>query len=128
MNASLPAAVHPLSYPWSAAPTAGGAREVVPGVRWLRRPLPFALDHVNLWLCHDRAGWVQIDTGLGDAATRALWEQHFRTTFHGRRLHRIIATHYHPDHAGNAAWLAGRWDCPVAMAEAEYLTAHAAAE
>lgn len=128
MNASLPAAVHSLSYPWSAAPAAGGAHEVVPGVWWLRMPLPFALDHVNLWLCRDRAGWVQIDTGLGNAATRTLWEQHFRTTFDGHPLHRVIATHYHPDHAGNAAWLADRWACPVAMTEAEYLTAHAAAE
>ena len=128
MNASLPAAVHTLSYPWSGAPDPGSAREVVPGLWWLRMPLPFALDHVNLWLCHDRDGWVQIDTGLGNAATRALWEQHFRTTFHGRPLRRVIATHYHPDHAGNAAWLASRWACPVAMAEAEYLTAHAVAE
>lgn len=128
MNASLPAAVHTLSYPWSAAPAAGGSHEVVPGVWWLRMPLPFALDHVNLWLCSDRDGWLQIDTGLGDAATRAVWEQHFRTTLRGRPLQRVIATHYHPDHAGNAAWLAARWNCPVAMTEAEYLTAHAVAE
>ncbi|HUH92647.1 MAG TPA: MBL fold metallo-hydrolase [Casimicrobiaceae bacterium] len=128
MNASLPAAVHSLSYPWSAAPASGSAQEVVRGVWWLKMPLPFALDHVNLWPCQDRDGWVQIDTGLGNAATRALWEKHFRTTLHGRPLHRVIATHYHPDHAGNAAWLAGRWACPVAMAEAEYLTAHAVAE
>jgi len=128
MNASLPAAVRTLSHPWSAVPPAGRAHEVAPGVRWLRMPLPFALDHVNLWLCHDRDGWVQIDTGLGDTATRSLWEEHFRTTFDGRPLHRVVATHYHPDHAGNAAWLATRWQCPVAMAEAEYLTAHAVAE
>ena len=33
----------------------------------------------------------------------------------GRPLARIIATHCHPDHVGNAAWLAARFGCPVAM-------------
>ncbi len=127
MNASLPAAVGALSFPWSAAPAPAVAHEVVPGVCWLRMPLPFALDHVNLWLCKDRSEWVQIDTGLGNAATRSLWEQHFRTTLDNRPLARVIATHYHPDHVGNAAWLSRWWDCPVLMPEAEYLTAHAVA-
>ena len=128
MNASLPAAVGSLYYPWPDVPAAGVARLVAPGVWWLRMPLPFALNHVNLWLLEDRDGWVQVDTGLGDAPTRALWEQHFETTFGERTLARVIATHYHPDHFGNAAWLAQRWGCPVAMPEAEYLTAHAVAE
>ena len=103
------------------------AREVAPGILWLRMPLPFALDHINLWLCPDGDGWIQIDCGYGDAQTRALWEQHFAATYNGRPLHRVIATHYHPDHLGNAAWLAQRWECAVAMPQAEYLTAHAVA-
>jgi glyoxylase-like metal-dependent hydrolase (beta-lactamase superfamily II) len=128
MNASLPAAVTPLAYPWPDAPAPADAREVAPGICWLRMPLPFALDHVNLWLCRDRDGWVQIDTGLGDPATRSLWEHHFRGTLQGRPLNSVVATHYHPDHFGNAAWLAERWHCPVRMTESEYLTAHAVAE
>jgi glyoxylase-like metal-dependent hydrolase (beta-lactamase superfamily II) len=128
MNASLPAAVSSLSYPWPVAPAEGTTREVAPGVGWLRMPLPFALDHVNLWLCTDHDGWVQIDTGLGDARTRSIWQHHFTAAFHDRPLRRVVATHYHPDHLGNAAWLAARWHCPVAMPEAEYLTAHAVAE
>ena len=27
--------------------------EVAPGIYWVRMPLPFALDHVNLWLLRD---------------------------------------------------------------------------
>jgi glyoxylase-like metal-dependent hydrolase (beta-lactamase superfamily II) len=129
MNASLPAAaITALSYPWSTPPAPSHVQHVAPGVSWLRMPLPFALDHINLWLCADGDGLVQIDTGLGDAVTRALWEQHFVGSFRGRVLHRIIATHYHPDHLGNAAWLERRWQCPVAMSEAEYFTAHAVAD
>ena len=46
---------------------------------WLRLRLPFALDHVNLWLCDDGDGWTVIDTGYGDAATRAVWAGRART-------------------------------------------------
>ncbi len=37
-------------------PPAAKAYEVAPGVRWLRMPLPFALDHINLWLLEDADG------------------------------------------------------------------------
>ena len=95
------------------------------GVHWLRMPLPFALDHINLWLLAEDDGFTLVDCGFGDAATRALWERHFATTLAGRPIRRIIATHCHPDHVGNAAWLSARFDAPVAMTHAEYLTAHA---
>jgi glyoxylase-like metal-dependent hydrolase (beta-lactamase superfamily II) len=89
-------------------------------------PLPFALDHINLWALADAEGGATlIDCGLGDAATRALWERHFSTTLAGMPIRRIIATHYHPDHFGNAAWLSERFGVGVAMTHSEYLTAHA---
>ena len=122
MNATIPKT---LDYPFPAPPGGGEALEVAPGVLWLRMPLPFALDHINLWLLADGDGWTQIDTGYGDAATRALWNSHFATTLGGRPIRRVIATHYHPDHLGNAAWLCERFGCTVAMPQAEYLTAHA---
>ena len=34
-------------------PQPGEAMEVAPGVRWIRMRLPFALDHINLWLLRD---------------------------------------------------------------------------
>ena len=49
---------------------------------------------------------------IGNAPTRALWERHFAQTLGGKPVTRIIATHYHPDHVGNAAWLAERFGCP----------------
>ena len=44
-----------LEYPLGEVlPAPGTALEVAPGVRWVRMALPFALNHVNLWLLRDR--------------------------------------------------------------------------
>jgi len=106
-------------------PAPGQTLEIAPGVHWLRMPLPFALNHVNLWLVEERDGHTLVDCGYGDGPTRALWERHFAETMQGAPLRRILATHYHPDHLGNAEWLAARFACPVAMTQAEFLSAHA---
>src|SRR5204862_21979 len=52
-----------IDYPWSEPPDAGETIEVAPGIRWLRMPLPFQLDHINLWLLEHGAGWAVVDTG-----------------------------------------------------------------
>ena len=114
-----------LEFPFVAPPHPGEAREVAPRILWLRMPLPFALDHINLWLLKEEAGFTQIDCGYGDAATRELWLRHFDTTLERRAITRIVATHCHPDHLGNAKWLSDRFGCAVAMTESEYLAAHA---
>ena len=123
MNAPLAATENALRFRWLEAPPAAASREVAPGVIWLRMPLPFALDHINLWLLADGDGWTQVDCGYGDAATRELWQEHFTSTLQGRPIRRVIATHYHPDHVGNAGWLAARWDCAVAWAAYTLMTA-----
>ena len=105
MTASMPAV---LDYPFAAPPGPGELIEVAPRVHWLRMPLPFALDHINLWLLQEDDGFTLVDCGFGDAATRAIWERHFATTLAGRPIRRIVATHCHPDHIGNAAWLSAR--------------------
>jgi glyoxylase-like metal-dependent hydrolase (beta-lactamase superfamily II) len=110
----------PLSYPFPEVPAPGTTLQVAPGIHWLSMPLPFALDHINLWLVEDDGGWTVIDTGIGNAATRALWEQIL-----SKPVKRVIVTHYHPDHAGNAAWLCERYGVELWMTQGEYLTAHA---
>lgn len=104
-------------------PADGVPVEVVPGILWLRLPLPFALDHVNLWLLDEGDGWALIDTGYGDAPSRARWEGLLAGPLAGRPLRRILVTHFHPDHAGLAGWLAERSGAELLMPRTEWLTA-----
>jgi glyoxylase-like metal-dependent hydrolase (beta-lactamase superfamily II) len=112
-----------LSYPFSEKPVGIGLLEVAPGVRWLRLRLPWRLDHINLWLLDDAEGLAVVDTGLGDPATREVWVGLIATL--DRPITRIIVTHYHPDHLGNADWLAQTTGASIWMAFGEFLLAHA---
>jgi glyoxylase-like metal-dependent hydrolase (beta-lactamase superfamily II) len=103
-----------LSYPLGETlPPLGRAIDVAPGVRWLRMPLPFALDHINLWLLRDEhagaPGWSIVDCGVATDATRDAWNQVFETSLDAAPVQRLIVTHMHPDHMGNAQWLTQRW-------------------
>ena len=82
-------------------------------MRWVRMQLPFALDHINLWLLRDRLdgleGWTVVDCGITNPATIAAWEQVFATQLDGLPVLRVLVTHMHPDHMGLAHWLTQRW-------------------
>lgn len=129
MNAPAPPVPAPiardagLTFPFVQAAAPGTWREVAPGIYWLRMPLPFALDHINLWVLRDGPGWTLIDTGLNSEPTRAHWEQVFTEGLAGRPVERVIVTHYHPDHFGLAGWLTHRFGVELWITEAEYLTA-----
>jgi len=117
-----------IQYPWGdQLPEKAVPLELLPGVRWIRMPLPFALDHINLWLVRDefngRAGWTIIDCGIANDETRAIWEEIERTQLDGLPVLRVIVTHMHPDHVGLAQWLCDRWQVPLWMSMSDYLTA-----
>ncbi len=106
-----------LDYPFGdALPAPGTTTEVAPDVRWLRMALPFALDHINLWLLRDRdgerEGWTIVDCGITNDATREAWDRIFATELQGLPVLRVIVTHMHPDHIGLAHWLTERWSTP----------------
>ena len=111
-----------LEYPWPETPPPGETIPVAPGIHWLSMPLPFQLDHINLWLLEDEGEWTVVDTGIGNAATRALWDKLFEKF---QPVKRVILTHYHPDHAGNAEWICKRFGVEMWTTQGEYLTAHA---
>jgi glyoxylase-like metal-dependent hydrolase (beta-lactamase superfamily II) len=112
-----------LRFPHAAPPEPGTLQEVAPGIHWLRMPLPFALDHINLWLLEDGAGWTIVDSGLDTPITMALWERIFAEALDGKPVTRLIATHFHPDHMGLAGWLTRRWQIPLFVTETEWLWA-----
>ncbi len=114
-----------LSFPLAERlPLAGEKIEVAPGVYWIRFPLPFALDHINLWLLSDRYegrdGYTLIDCGIASKTTRDLWEQIIDQALDGLPLVRVLVTHTHPDHVGNADWLGQRFEAPLWMTLGEY--------
>ena len=110
-----------LDHPFAQAPAPGAATKVAEGIYWIRMPLPFALDHINLWLLEDGDGWTIVDTGLGRDETRDLWRTHFTQTMSGKPVKRIIVTHFHPDHIGNAGWLAAERQAPVWITRTEWM-------
>ena len=93
---------------------------VAAGVYWLRMPLPFQLDHINLWLLEDGDGWTLVDTGASATVTRDCWERMFKENVLGRPLRRLVVTHFHPDHLGLARWLAERFGCQVFMSSLSF--------
>ena len=93
-----------LNYPLAATPEAGSYLEVAQGVYWLRLPLPFELNHINVWLLDDGDGWTLVDAGVSLPATRAAWEQLFASDLGCKPVRRLIVTHLHPDHLGLASW------------------------
>ena len=108
---------HELHYPLGdTLPAPGASLEVAPGVRWIRMALPFALDHINLWLLRDelegRAGWTVVDCCIAHDEAKAQWEQVFASQLEGLPILRVLVTHMHPDHIGLASWLCERWSTP----------------
>jgi glyoxylase-like metal-dependent hydrolase (beta-lactamase superfamily II) len=129
MKSAMNALERELDYPLNESlPDLGSVIELAPGVLWLRMGLPFALNHINLWLLEDDFdtdagpihGWTIVDCGIANEATRGAWEQIFASHLRGLPVVRVIATHCHPDHVGLSDWLCQRWQAPLWMTTGEY--------
>lgn len=114
-----------LYYPYQETPEPGTTIEVLPGIHWLRMPMPGSLNHINLYALADPAGWTLIDTGLGDTATATHWDHLLGHALSGFPVQRIIVTHMHPDHVGQAGYLSERCQAPLYMTRGEYFQARA---
>jgi glyoxylase-like metal-dependent hydrolase (beta-lactamase superfamily II) len=101
---------------------------IVPGLHGVRFALPFALDHVNVWLVEEDDGWTVVDSGLADDRTRGRWRELRRGLLADRPLTRIVVTHYHPDHMGLAGWLCAEAGAELWTSRTEWLTARLLAQ
>ena len=111
-----------LIYPFESLPERGTAMEVAPGVRWIRMPLPYALDHINLWVLDDGEGWALVDTGTRTDENAQVWRELFANAPDRRGLTRIFVTHMHPDHVGMAGWLTRKFGIRMWMTRLEYMS------
>jgi len=119
-----------LSYPYPEPPAPGSTLEIASGVRWLRMPLPWALDHINVWLIDEAEGCAVIDTGARTDAATAVWRTILPQGGEARtasRVTRVLVTHMHPDHVGMAGWLTRAFDCRLWMTRTEYFNCRVAA-
>lgn len=105
-----------LSFPYPDEPAQEAPLALAEGVHWLRLPLPFALNHVNLWLIEDGPGHALVDTGMALESIKTTWRA-LLTRF---TLTRQLITHCHPDHFGLAAWLEEQTGARVWMTQGEF--------
>jgi glyoxylase-like metal-dependent hydrolase (beta-lactamase superfamily II) len=113
-----------MHHPFAEPPAPGTVINVAPGVWWLRMPLPFVLNHINLWLLEDSDGWTIVDCGFATDEARGCWEQIFAQQLVGKPVKRVIVTHFHPDHIGLCDWLCQKLQVLPWMTKAEFLQAH----
>jgi glyoxylase-like metal-dependent hydrolase (beta-lactamase superfamily II) len=113
-----------LLYPFGTArPDDGMLAEVAEGIFWLRMPLPFSLDHINLWVLDGGDHWALVDTGVNSPAVAGHWRALLDGPLAGKPVGRLIVTHYHPDHIGLAGWLSRKCQVPLETSRAEFLLA-----
>ncbi|MEC7489974.1 MAG: MBL fold metallo-hydrolase [Pseudomonadota bacterium] len=105
----------------------GETKEVVPGVHWVRMELPFALNHINLWMLRDGDGWTIVDTGYNVDTSKKTWDSILTGMAGGAPIVRTICSHFHPDHMGLAGWFEERYAAPLWMTYTEWLQGHFAA-
>lgn len=112
-----------IRYPWAEPPADGEWTEIADGVLWIRLPLPMALDHVNVYALDDGDGWTVIDTGVSSQKSRAIWEKLLAGPLSGKPVHRVVVTHHHPDHVGNAGWFQSEHGAELVVSRTAWLFA-----
>ena len=111
-----------LEYPISTKPEFGIPMEVSEGIFLLKMPIPYTLDHINLWLLRDGDGWTIVDSGFYSEEAAQLWQTVLSGFCQNKTIHKIVITHFHPDHVGMAQWLANKTQAPIYMSQIEYLS------
>jgi glyoxylase-like metal-dependent hydrolase (beta-lactamase superfamily II) len=93
---------------------------LAPGVHRIRVPVPFPLEHVNVYLVDTGRGFLMLDTGVGTWRARtALDEGLDRLGLDYGDITGVVLTHFHPDHTGGAALVRQRSGAPVVMSRVD---------
>lgn len=115
----------PLRFPIETPPAYGEFIEVTPEIYWLRGSMPMALNHINVYLIKDGDGWTVLDTGIATPQIQQGWRD-MLGRLGGGPVKRVIVTHFHPDHVGNAGWFYREFGAPLWMTRTELLMARVA--
>jgi len=112
-----------LEYPFQTVPVGSDVIEVAKGIFWARIPLPWSLDHINVYLVDEGDSWTIIDTGSQGKRGIEAWEALEKEVLGSKPVKHVIATHMHPDHLGLAGWLVEKHGAKFSMTMLEYLMA-----
>lgn len=105
-----------LTFPIGRRPELTELVEVAPGIHWIRMAIPIpGLEFINLWAIREADGWTVVDTGTKSSRIQGWWQAIFDGPFQGKPVKRVICTHFHPDHVGQAGFLCGRFGAPLWM-------------
>jgi glyoxylase-like metal-dependent hydrolase (beta-lactamase superfamily II) len=86
--------------------------EVAEDIRRVTFRLPLGIDHVHCHLVRlSSGGWLLVDTGLGLPDSEERWRPLLDAL--DAPIERIVITHFHPDHVGDAANVAALTGAPV---------------
>lgn len=102
-------------------PAYGELTDVLPGLYWIRLPVPLRLNHVNCWLLDDGPGWTLVDCGMNTDDIFEIWDKLWRGLLRSRPLQNLTLTHAHIDHIGFAGYLVKETKCAVRLPFAEWL-------
>lgn len=105
-------------------PDYGKLREVIPGLMWLRVPLPFErLNHLNVWILDEGDSWAVMDCGMNTPDTIAIWQELLAGPLAAKPIRVLIATHCHGDHIGYARRLCAMTGARFVSTRAEWFSA-----
>ena len=92
--------------------------DLADGVVRITYPMPMSPGHVHGYLLPVDDGYLLVDTGLGLPDLVERWEELLPRL--ARPITEIVITHFHPDHVGGAADVAGLTGAPVHQGELDY--------
>jgi len=102
-------------------PAYGELTDVLPGLFWVRLPVPTPPNHVNCWLLDNGPGWTLVDCGMNTDDIFEIWDKLWRGLLRSRPLQNLTLTHAHLDHFGFAGYLVKESKCAARLPLAEWL-------